>query len=310
MTQIILEARSLAKRIDGQNIISGIQLAIHSNETYCILGSPQSGKTVLLELLSTAQSLSAGDLFIDGVNAKNNIKLVRSSIAYIKAENEFDNSFSVRENLSYYAKFFPKDLIGDESRIDEVLKDFDLDDKDYLLPKELSLFELRKLSFARAILHRPKLLIIDQVSNFLKGHEQRLMWNILADMKAKYGLTIIFATHSYQEAQQLADRVGILSKAKIIIEGKPDELIVEHIGNEVLEFYCKEEDMEYTLTRLGKTYDYRLLYNRVHLFLKEGQDAKKLLESVASDDVSIRKPYLGDLVIKYHPHAINVLERL
>ena len=108
-----------------------------------------------------------------------------------------------------------------------------------------------------------------------------------------------------EDAYQLCDRVLLLDKGKVICVGKPDDLIKEYVGNEIVEFKVKVGDINYYIKKVESEYDYQVLNDRIRLFIKSGQDGKSALNLFASDDIVVRKANLEDVFLKLTGHSLQ-----
>lgn len=297
MAKTIVEARSIVKYFGSQLVIDGVHLDIQEGESFAILGSINSGKSTLLGIIGQVYKPSAGDLFIDGLNTKVVGPEVRKHIGVCFEQDIFDSSFNVEENLWIYAKYMGLNSKEAKDRITEVLRFMELMDYSKSNIKSLNPFEKRCLSLARASIHQPKLLVIDELLTGLSMLEQNFLVDRLRDYK-KEGKTIVFSTDSYTEASALADKVGILSKGKLKLEGQPNQLVEDEIGFEVVEFLCREEEVEYLISKLTDHYEFRNSGNRIYVYIRKGQDSRNLIDMVSSDELSLRKAKLSDVVTK------------
>lgn len=297
MSKTIVEARSIVKYFGGQLVIDGVHLDIQEGESFAILGSINSGKSTLLGIIGQVLKPSAGDLFIDGLNTKVVGPEVRRHVGVCFEQDIFDHAFSVEENLWIYAKYMGLSSKETKDRITDSLRFMELADFSKSDVSSLSAFEKRCLSLARASIHDPKLLVVDELLTGLNLLEQNFLIDRLTDYR-KEGKTIVFSTDSYTEASTLADKVGILSKGKLKLEGKPSSLVENEIGYEVVEFLCRDEEIEYLISKLSDQYEFRNNGNRIYVYIRKGQDSRNLIDMVSSDELSLRKAKLSDVVTK------------
>jgi lipooligosaccharide transport system ATP-binding protein len=297
VAKTIVEARSLVKYFGSKLIIDGVHMDIAEEECFAVLGAQNAGKSTLLSLLACVNSASAGDLFIEGLNAKVVGPDIRRKIGVCFEKDIFNSQLNVEENLWSYAKFMGMTAKEIKDRITEVLRFLEIADFSNSSTESLNNFEKRCLSLGRALVHQPSLIVVDELLTGLSLLEQNFLVDRLRDLK-KEGKTIIFSTDSYTEASVLADRVGILAKGKLQLEGKPKNLVEEEIGFEVVEFLCRDEEIEYLLSKLTDKYEYRVRGNRVYVYIRKGQDSRNLIDMISSDELSLRKAKLSDVVTK------------
>lgn len=297
MAKSVVEARSLVKYFGSELVIDGVHLDVTEGDSFAILGATNSGKSTLLGMIAQIFTPSAGDLFILGLNTKVAGPEIRKQVGVCFEKDIFDESLLVDENLWVYGKYMGLNSKAVKSRITEVLRFMELGDFARASIDSLNSFEKRCLSLTRAILHNPKLVVVDELLTDLSMLEQNFLIDRLRDLK-KDGKSIIFSTDSYTEASILADKVGILSKGKLQLEGAPNMLVEEQIGLEVVEFVCPEEEVEYLMNKLSDNYDFRNRGNRMYVYIRKGQDSRNLIDMISSDELSLRKARLSDVVTK------------
>lgn len=297
MSKNIIEARSLVKYFGSQAVINGVHLEIPEGESFVVLGSKGAGKTTLLALLANFLAPSAGDLFIQGQNAKVLGEAVRKKLGYIMDKDLFDQQLNVEENLWIYARYMGLGSNEARRRITESMRFFEIADYQEANVDSLNTFERRCLRACRAILHQPKLLIVDELLSGLGLLEQNFLTDRLLDLK-KQGLSIIFSTDSMMEADRLADRVGILSAGKLLLEGSPSKIIENEIGFEVVEFDCREDEVEYLVSKISSSYEYRNRGTKIYVYIRSGQDSRNVLDMISGEEMSLRRARLSDVVTK------------
>jgi ABC-type multidrug transport system ATPase subunit len=293
--KFILESRSLVKRVAGASVLDGIHLQIQEKESVAFLASEESGKSTLIEVLSTIEPPSAGDLFITGLNTKFDLKRVKNAIAVVNTY--FDEELSVFQNLHYHAKFFFLPPVDMQERLTHLVRLLDIDEVLDSNPADLNHYEKLRVGMARALFTFPKILFVDEPTRNLNQKQKEFIRQVLQEIRSE--LSVIFTTSDAIEAQNLADKVGILTGGKMKDFGEPKQLIRTIVGHEVVEFVYKEEEVDYFISRIEKTYQHFLQNEKIYIFLKEGQDSKKLLDMINSDEVILRKPDLKDLLIKH-----------
>ncbi|MCB0348053.1 MAG: hypothetical protein KDD37_04420 [Bdellovibrionales bacterium] len=279
----------------GKSILDGIHLQIEEGDAVGFYAPDQESQNTLIDVLSTSEIQSAGDLYINGLNTRFDLKRVKrilSSVIYA-----FDNELSVNQNLLLHAKFFEMDPLTREKKIIDTMRFLDIEELLPLNPKNLNSFDLFRLSLARALITSPKILFICEPWFDLQREQKAFILEILEEIKES--TTLIFAAKSLEWLHRLANKVGVINQGKIKDFGPPQILLKTQVGLEVIEFVYREDEIDYFIGRLHKDYDYHMIEDRLFLFLKPGQDSKKILEMINSDEVIIRKPDLSDLLIRH-----------
>ncbi len=175
-----------------------------------------------------------GKLEVAGLDVHTKCREIKAVVGVAPQEDNLDPDFSVIKNLTVYARYF--DIPKEEAlkRAEEQLKFFQLEEKRDVPIMALSTGMKRRLIFARALLNRPHVLLLDEPTTGLDPQARHLVWDEVRHLK-RQGVTIILTTHYMDEAQILCDRILIVDRGKIIEQGTPTDLIKKHVGNEVLE---------------------------------------------------------------------------
>jgi len=295
MTEHILEARSLVKKQDGKVFLDGINLHLEKGESIAFLGDDTQANQMLLEVLCSMEPTTSGDLFIDGLNTKYDLKRVKKKVAYIS--NFFDNELSVIANLDIYSRLYdiPKKTI--EKRISEYLRIYDLEEHMGSSPADLSEFKQFKLAYIRAKIIEPEIVFMNDEFGQFNDLELLEVTEFIEDLKSKS--TMIFTTKSPVYAYKYAKKVAVFTNGKIYEYADTKESALKNMANEVIEFSYREDEIDYFISRISKGTEYYMLNDRFYLFTKHKEESKKLLEIIHSDEIIIRKPDIRDLLIRH-----------
>lgn len=304
MVEIVAEGRSLVKRYGDKTVVNGIHFQIQKGECFGFLGPNGAGKTSTMKMMYGLSPVTAGELHILGLDVTKRGKEIKKRIGVVPQEDGLDTDFSVLENLLIYASYhnIPKEAAQKRAR--ELLRFMRIDEKSTAPVDHLSGGMKRRLAIARGMINNPEMLFLDEPTTGLDPQARLLIWDNLRELK-KQGMSMVLTTHYMEEAEQLCDRLVIMDHGKFLCEGKPRDLISEHIGHEVVEFTCKEADKNYLIGKVKQHYDFQVIRNRFHLFIKKGQDGKQALNIIPSDDVTVRKATLEDVFLKVAGHELR-----
>lgn len=202
--------------------VNGVSLAIAQGEIFGILGPNGAGKTTTLEMLEGLNDIDGGVATIDGINVNKNPYQVKQVIGVQLQANEYFDSINLEELLSLFAALY-------NSTIDPMtlLAKVQLEEKARAKPASLSGGQKQRFSIACALVNDPKVLFLDEPTTGLDPQAKRNLWELVQDLNAS-GMTIVLTTHNMEEAEQLCNRIAIMDHGKIIAEGTPQELILEH----------------------------------------------------------------------------------
>jgi len=304
MMEIVAEARSLVKKYGDKTVVDGIHFQIKRGECFGFLGPNGAGKTSTMKMMYCLSPVTSGELFVLNLDVSTRETEIKSRIGVVPQEDGLDTDFTVLENLLIYASYYniPADVA--EKRARELLRFMRIDEKSTSTIDQLSGGMKRRLAMARGMINNPEMLFLDEPTTGLDPQARLLIWDNLKALK-KEGMSIILTTHYMEEAEQICDRLVIMDHGRFLCEGKPSDLIAEHIGREVVEFSCEDKDIDYFIERVKNKYDYQVIRNRFHLFIKAGQDGKQAIATISSSDVTIRKSTLEDVFLKVAGHELR-----
>ena len=234
----IVTASGLTKKFGDFTAVDGISFAIEPGECFGFLGPNGAGKTTTVRMVHCVSPKTAGELTVLGMAANVDNRRIKQLIGVVPQEINLDADLTVRENLALYANFFDLDRKTAEGRIAELLDFVELKQKMNDRIEELSTGMKRRLQIARALINHPRLIIADEPTTGLDPQARRLIWQRLNGLKER-GTTIILTTQYMEEAEQLCDRLLVMSRGKIIDEGTVAELKRKHDRPNLEEVYLK-----------------------------------------------------------------------
>ena len=231
-----IEVRGLTKRYGDFGAVNGISFEISRGECVAILGPNGAGKTTTIRMLTGFSPITDGSIRVFGHDVSEEPRLVKSKMGICPQEDNLDPDFSVQQNLLVFARYFGIEKSIAAGRVDQLLGKVGLTEKADSSIIELSGGMKRRLMIARALMNEPKLLVFDEPTTGLDPQARQLVWQIVRRMR-KEGVTVLLSTHYMDEASQLTDRVIVMNEGKILLEGKPHELVRDEVGREVVELW-------------------------------------------------------------------------
>ena len=225
-------------RTSGKNVraVDGVSLVVPRGEIYALLGANGSGKSTLIRVFSTLLEADLGTVRVFGLDIRSDELAVKRLINRVSVEASFFKKLSALENLSYAARLYgiPPSEGGGRSR--EILRRLGIADDRQTEPLEkLSRGMQQKVAIARAFLTAPSLLLLDEPTTGLDLRSKREVQTFVRDLRDEHDATILLTTHDLDEAERLADRVGILHGGRLVAEGTPAELAARFGTRETLE---------------------------------------------------------------------------
>jgi lipooligosaccharide transport system ATP-binding protein len=227
--------KDVVKRYAELTAVDGVSLTIPRGVCYALLGPNGAGKSTLSRIIGAVSRCDAGSLRVLGRDPWLEQTEVKARLGVAMQDEVFDEDLNVLRNLQISGLFFGRKGAAYEAKIREMLKFMQLDGREAMPIQALSGGMRRRLMIARALLNDPEMLILDEPTTGLDPQVRHAIWSTLRALKSK-GLTILLTTHYMEEAEQLADQVGILNKGKLIAEGAPRELIAKTLPGYVLAF--------------------------------------------------------------------------
>ena len=219
-----ISIKGLHKFYGKLQALDNLSLEVRAGEFFGFLGPNGAGKSTTINILTGLSTYTQGQVTVFGKDVIRDYREVRKLIGTVPQEFNFDDFFTVDEIMRYYAGYFG--IRGHEARkrVDELLEKFDLTQKKKVDVTRLSGGMKRRLLIARAMIHNPKILIMDEPSAGVDVELRRKIWQFMLDLNKK-GTTILLTTHYIEEAERLAKRIGIINHGKIIAIDEKDKLI-------------------------------------------------------------------------------------
>ncbi len=303
--KIVVEAKGLVKQFGDKKVVDGVDLEIHKGEIFGLLGPNGAGKSSTMKMMYCSSSVTDGELYVLGLNAKKNFREIKSRVGVVPQEDGLDANFTARENLLLFAGYHRIDKLVAENRTEELIRLMKLEDERDQYTNVLSGGMRRRLAIARGMVNNPELLFLDEPTAGLDPDVRMWIWEFLEKISADMG-TVILTTHYMEEAEKLCHRIAIMEKGKILTIGSPRKLIQEHIGSQVVELEIAVKDMSYYISRVkANGLRYQVIGNSINVHLHDHQDPKDVLQVVHSENVAIRKPNLSDVFMKLAGHELR-----
>lgn len=260
----VIEIKKLNKIYKGGfQALFDIDLEIKKGEVFALLGPNGAGKTSLISIISGLANRTSGEVFVMGKDVDKDYKFTRQKIGLVQQEINADFFLTIRQTLLLQAGYFG--LTGVEERIDQILKDLSLWDKKDNIGRALSGGMKRRVMIAKALVHDPDILFLDEPTAGVDIELRENLWDLVRKLQ-KRGKTIILTTHYLEEAEEMADRIGMISGGKIVLV----------------------EEKEKLMNRFGKQ----------RLVLKSDKDIRKVLDMV--DIEQDQKKYTVQLDKKFY----------
>jgi lipooligosaccharide transport system ATP-binding protein len=234
-----LVCEDLHKRFGESIAVDGVSFRIEAGECLGVIGPNGAGKTSTLRMCLGLSQPDSGEVRAFGLRMPQDMLDIKSKLGVVGQFDTLDPDFTCAENLLVYGRYFGIKTSVLRERIPSLLEFAALTHKANAKPGELSGGMKRRLSLARALVNNPKLLLLDEPTTGLDPQARHLMWERLQQL-LKQGKSILLTTHFMDEAERLCDRLLVLDHGRMLAEGRPRELISQHLEAEVVEVYGPE----------------------------------------------------------------------
>ncbi|MDX2186449.1 MAG: ABC transporter ATP-binding protein [Opitutaceae bacterium] len=233
---LLLHVETLHKSLGGRKIVEGVSLDCRGGEVLGLLGPNGAGKTTTLRMCYGFLRPDAGSIRIAGHDMAHDGDRARRALGVCTQDNTFDGDFTVRGNLEQTARYYRPGIGENPSRrIDEVLEQFDLRQFADQKPDLLSGGYKRRLMIARSVLHRPKVVFLDEPTTGLDPQARMAVWELVSSLRAE-GMAVVLTTHYMDEAERLSDRLVLLEAGSVRATGSPRDLLGDIVGDHVVVF--------------------------------------------------------------------------
>ena len=307
---VIVECRSVSKRFPKQLAVEALDLDVPPGLCFGVLGPNGAGKTTALKMIYGVMPPSTGSVRVFGIDVTSNPRAVRARLGVTLQENSLIQDLSPLENLRVFGRFhlLAKNVI--EERAQALLDFLDLRPYAHVPVVKLSGGFKRRLAVALSLMNRPELLILDEPTTGLDPAIRQALWQRVRDLRAA-GTTVLLTTHYMEEAEQLCDRLVILSEGTVVADGSPAELIRSLLAPQVLELDVPVAAESKLLGDLNGV-QRRRNGTRISIYVK---DAGALLEGIRGrngrgrehqNGLAIRATNLEDVFLKLTGSSLDV----
>ncbi len=231
----VVEAHNLTKIYGTQTAVDGVDFSVNRGETFGLLGPNGAGKSTTMRMIACRTPLTSGELKVEGFDVRTDGREIRSLIGVVPQENNLDPDLNVRRNLIIYASYYRIPKRRAIERADELLAFIGMSDRADAKIDHLSGGMKRRLMIARALLHEPGILVLDEPTTGLDPQVRQEIWQKLEELRRVGGVTIILSTHYMEEAEKLCERLVVIDRGRILAAGTPRELVLSRVSRYALE---------------------------------------------------------------------------
>jgi ABC-2 type transport system ATP-binding protein len=304
-----IETRSLSKVFkNGLKAIDEVSITIEEGEIFGFLGPNGAGKSTTIMILTTLLKPTSGIAFVAGFDVVAQAKNVRQSIGYVQQDSTVDEYLTGRENLELQGRLnhIPKNSIN--QRIDDIINLVELSDRQHDAVVTYSGGMRKRLDIAGGLLHRPKVLFLDEPTLGLDIQTRYKIWDYIKKIHKEFGMSIFLTTHYMEEADKLCDNISIIDHGKIRVTDSPKSL-KSALGNEVIVFEVDSDlrldTLLHEIKKLSLVKDVSVDGSEITIFSSSGnQVTPKIFEisgkvGIKIESITLTKPTLDDVFLSY-----------
>jgi len=305
----------LSKRFQKFKALDNISFQIEEGEIFGFLGPNGAGKSTTMMILTTLLKPTSGNASVQGFDVVTQAKKVRENIGFVQQEIGVDEYLTGRENLIFQSRIsqMPKEKV--QSRIDEVISLVELEEKQNEAAITYSGGMRKRLDIACGLLHRPKVLFLDEPTVGLDIQTRRKIWEYIRKIHKEFDMTLFVSTHYMEEADKLCDRVGIIDYGKIQVIDTP-EIMKNAMGSDMISFslingIVKQDELINRIKQLE--FVNQVTRKQGEIIIKSSQCSEvipKIFQTTSEmnieiDSLSLNKPTLDDVFISYTGHNLR-----
>ena len=305
----------LSKRFQKFKALDNISFQIEEGEIFGFLGPNGAGKSTTMMILTTLLKPTSGNASVQGFDVVTQAKKVRENIGFVQQEIGVDEYLTGRENLIFQSRIsqMPKEKV--QSRIDEVISLVELEEKQNEAAITYSGGMRKRLDIACGLLHRPKVLFLDEPTVGLDIQTRRKIWEYIRKIHKEFDMTLFVSTHYMEEADKLCDRVGIIDYGKIQVIDTP-EIMKNAMGSDMISFslidgIAKQDELINRIQQIE--FVNQVTRKQGEVTIKSSQCSEvipKIFQTTSEmnieiDSLSLNKPTLDDVFISYTGHNLR-----
>ena len=294
----MITIKNLVKQYDKVRAVDDLSLEVEPNEVFGLLGPNGAGKTTTIHMLATLLKPTSGSATVNGFDIVHQPAKVRSSIGIVFQAPSSDDMMTGYENLYVHSMLYSVPRQQRRDRISSVLELVGLTERKDDQVKTYSGGMRRRLEIARGLLHKPKVMFLDEPTLGLDPASREVMWKYIKRLVDEEGVTVILTTHYMEEADMLCDRIGIIDKGKIVALDTPAGLKAG-LGGDIIKIKTAIKDPEKTLREFSFV---RKIERSDGLMILSVDNARRdlpiILHSIEAESAEFSSPTLNDVFIR------------
>lgn len=291
----ILKVEHLTKRYDSVLAVDDISFSVNKGDLFAFLGVNGAGKSTTINIICSIINKDEGKIYIDNQDLDSHKEEIKKKLGVVFQNSVLDDRLSVYDNLKYRLAFYPLTKQKAKESLDKIIKLLELEPIINRPIKNLSGGQRRRVDIARAIVHSPKFLILDEPTTGLDPQTRKTVWSILDKIRLETEMTIFLTTHYLEEAE-LASDVVVMDKGRIITRGSPNELKNKYSYDYIVAHSKENKEFEKKLAEGKINFSYNSEQHFYILKIKDTKEAKAILVKYDNylKDIEIKKGTMDD----------------
>ncbi|MBU4693367.1 ABC transporter ATP-binding protein [Mycoplasma zalophidermidis] len=247
----MIKVKGLVKKFNKLKVVNNLSFEVNEGELFGFIGLNGAGKTTTLNIILGLLNKDGGEVYIEGDLLTNNIDKIRNKIGIVFQESVLDGELTVYENLVIRCSLYQDKVNNVKKTVDRIMNEFELNELKNRPYGKLSGGQKRRVDIARALVHNPRILFLDEPTTGLDPSSRKMVWEILKKLRKDHNLTILLTTHYMEEAND-CDNIIIIKKGVKLIEGTPFEL-KSNYSTTILKIHEFDEasDIKTTINKVG-----------------------------------------------------------
>lgn len=320
MKDNILEVTDLQKTFHHKNgsevrAVKGISFNVQRGEIFGFLGPNGAGKSTTIKMLTTGLKADGGKIMLDGVSVIDQPECARAKIGVVAQHNNLDRSLTARENLLFHARYFGMDKKIAEEKADDYLEKFGLADRQNDYVSTYSGGMAQRLKIARAMMHTPDILFLDEPTTGLDPNYREILWEQMLELN-RQGTTIFLTTHYMEEPERFCHNIAIVAGGELKAMGTSDELKAMIPSRNIVSLKLDRlsDSLAADALKLGTVEQAKVQNGMLQLYMKDGQpDFDRIIrwtedEGCTLQNISLSTSTLDDVFLYLTGSAMNAAQ--
>lgn len=298
LTDKALVIEHLSKSYGNLKAVNDISFEVAKGSLFAFLGINGAGKSTTINIICSILSKDSGKIYVDGYDLDEDSSFIKNETGIVFQTSVLDKDLTVKQNLEIRTAFYSLSKEEKKKNINTIIKLLELEPILNKPVRNLSGGQMRRVDIARAMVHRPKLLILDEPTTGLDPKTRLVVWALIDKIRAETGMTVFLTTHYLEEAEKATD-VVIMDKGNIIAHGTPIELKNAYSKDYIVSYSGQNNDLKKQLEDRGISFEYDSDREAYKIFISDTDEAKRIINEFGEylTDIEILKGTMDDVFL-------------